>query len=86
MGGKKKGGGGKKKGAAAAPEEDDSIDKFFKYYKRRCTEYEVPKCGTIMEKYDLFLDEQEIPARFHVWSELGWAGTRAVMDGLRDAK
>ena len=39
MGGKKKGGGGKGKGKGAAPDEDDvSMDNFFKFYKRKCTE------------------------------------------------
>ena len=56
MGGKKKGGKGKGKGSAP-PEEDDSIEKFMKFYKRKCTEYEVAVCPVIREKYDAFTEE-----------------------------
>ena len=87
MGGKKKGGGGKSKGKGSAPpEEDDSIEKFMKFYRRKCNEYEVPVCPIIRDKYDLFTEEQEIPNRFHIWTELGWAGTRAIMDAMREVK
>ena len=55
MGGKKKGGGGGKgKKGAAPPEEDDSIDKFWKFYKKKTAELEVPVCSIIKEKYELF--------------------------------
>ena len=88
MGGKKKGGGGKAKGkGAAAPEGEDieaKIEKFYKQYKRKCTEYEVPICPIIREKIELFQDEQVIPDKFHIWTELGWAGARAIMDALRE--
>ena len=86
MGGKKKGGGKGKGKGSAPPEEDDSIDKFMKFYKKKCTELEIIQCPVIREKYDLFTEEQEIPTRFHIWTELGWAGTRAIMDSLRDVK
>lgn len=85
MGGKKKAGGGKGKGAAP-PEEDDSVDKFMKFYRRKCGELEVPLCPIIKDKYELFQEEQEIPTKFHIWTELGWAGTRAIMDALKEAK
>ena len=55
MGGKKKGGGGKK--GSAPPEEDDSIDKFAKFYKKKCAEYEVPQCPIIKQKMELWVDE-----------------------------
>ena len=37
-------------------------------------------------EYEVYQEEQEIPNKFHIWSELGWAGTRAIMDALKDAK
>ena len=86
MGGKKKGGGKSKGKGSAPPEEDDSIDKFWKFYKRKTNEFEVPVCPIIKEKYELFTEEQEIPIKFHIWTELGWAGTRAIMDALREVK
>jgi len=87
MGGKKKGGGGKGKGKGSAPpEEDDSIEKFWKFYKKKSAEFEVAICPIIKDKFDLFIDEQEVPTRFHVWTELGWPGTRAIMDALREVK
>lgn len=51
MGGKKKGGGGKGKGKGAAPDEDDvSMDNFFKFYKRKCTELEIAQSPIIKDK------------------------------------
>ena len=55
MGGKKKGGGGKGKGKGSAPaEEDYSVDKFWKFYKRKIAEYELTVCPIIKDKYELF--------------------------------
>ena len=86
MGGKKKGGGKGKGKGSAPPEEDDSIDKFMRQYKRNCGEYEIVPCSIIKEKYELFTEEGEIPVKFHIWTELGWAGTRAIMDAMRTVK
>ena len=86
MGGKKKGGGGGKGKGAAIAEEDDSVDKFWRKYKKLTTELEIAICPVIKEKYDLFTDEQEVPTKFHIWTELGWPGTRAIMDALIDVK
>ena len=90
MGGKKKGGGGKAKGKGAAVAEGEDIevviDKLFKLYKRKCNEFDVSICPIIKEKIELFQEEQVVPDKFHVWTELGWAGTRAIMDTLRDHK
>lgn len=85
MGGKKKAAGKKSKNSAP-PEEDDSIEKFQKHYKKKVTEFDVPQCQIIKDKLDLFFEDQEIPTRFHIWTELGWAGTRAIMDALREVK
>lgn len=54
MGGKKKGGGKGKGKGSAPPEEDDSIDKFYRFYRKKVVEYEVPICPIIKEKYELF--------------------------------
>ena len=85
MGGKKKGGGGKKK-AAAAVEEEDYVNQFWKIYRKKYAEYEVPCSTIIKEKYDLYVDENETPTKFHIWQELGWAGTRAIMDAMKESK
>ena len=37
----------------------------------------------IKEKYELYQEEQEKITKFHIWEEMGWAGTRALMDSLR---
>ena len=58
MGGKKKAGGKGKGKGSAPPEEDDSIDKFWKFYKKKCTEYEVTVCPIIKDKIELFTEEQ----------------------------
>lgn len=87
MGGKKKGGGKAKGKGSAPPEEDDSIDKFYKFYKRKATELEIAICPIIKDKYEMFLeDPSDIPEKFHIWTELGWPGTRAIMDALREVK
>lgn len=90
MGGKKKGGGkGKGKGKSSAESEEDialQIEQFFRVYKKKYTEYDVAMCQAMKDKKDLFDEDQEIPAKFHIWQELGWPGTRAIMDALRDTK
>ena len=37
----------------------------------------------VKEKYELFGEEGEKISKFHIWDEMGWAGTRALMDSLR---
>ena len=90
MGGKKnKGGGGKGKSKGSAEDEDMTlkmIEGFWKFYKKNCTALEIPVCPIIRDKYDAWVEEQEIPNKFHIWTELGWAGTRSIMDALRDSK
>ena len=73
----------KKKGKAD-DEEDDSVNQLFKIYKtKKCPEYGVDPLKYIKEKYDLFQEEGEKITKFHIWEEMGWAGTRALMDSLR---
>jgi len=82
MGAKKKAP-AKKKGKAE--EEDDvSVDQFWKQYKtKKCPEYGVDVLKYVKEKYELYQEEQEKITKFHIWEEMGWAGTRALMDSLR---
>lgn len=40
----------------------------------------------IKEQYVEYEDEDEKISKLHLWEELGWQGTRAVMDALRAAK
>ncbi len=87
MGGKKKGGGGKGKGKGSAPDvEDDSVERFWKFYKKKVNEYELTVCPRVKDMYENFVEEAEVPTKFHIWSELGWPGTRAIMDALREVK
>jgi hypothetical protein len=80
MGGKKKAAkGGKKK----EEEEDLSVEHFWKAYKKKVIELECVSSKILKEKYDLFLEEEEVITKFHFWEELGWAGVRAIMDSLR---
>lgn len=83
MGAKKKAGGGKKKAGPAEEENDVSVEQFWKHYQKQCKELVVPVQKSLREKMDLFFEEEEKPEKFHVWEELGWAGTRAIMDSLR---
>jgi hypothetical protein len=32
---------------------------------------------------ELYTDEGEKITKFHIWEEMGWAGTRALMDSLK---
>jgi len=82
MGAKKKAGGGKKKAANAEDEEDISVDVFYKAYKKKCTDLGVEASKQIKAKYEEYQEEGEKIAKFHFWEELGWAGTKAIMDAL----
>lgn len=83
--------GGKKKAAKAGKkkdeEEDLSVEHFYKAYKKKITEFDPPVtlCKAIKEKYDNFLEEEEVITKFHLWDELelGWSGVKAIMDALR---
>ena len=79
--------GGKKKAAAKGKKKDEeqdlSVEHFWKAYKKKILEYEVPLSKILKEKYDLFVEEEEVITKFHFWEELGWPGTRAIMDSLR---
>ncbi len=86
MGGKKKGGGKKKAAKAAVDEEDKTVQNFMRYYKKRCTELGVDPLKKIRDEYQMVEDgDQEVIAKFHFWDELGWAGTRAIMEALKEA-
>jgi hypothetical protein len=55
-------------------------------YRKKCTELQVEPLKKIKEDYDEYEagDAENIP-KFHFWDELGWNGTRAIMDALREA-
>lgn len=83
MGAKKKAP-AKKKAGKAEDEEDVSVDLFWKQYKtKKCPEFGVDPVKYVKEKYDLYQEEQEKITKFHIWEEMGWAGTRALMDSLK---
>ena len=83
MGGKKKAAAKKGKGPADA-EEDVSVDLFMKNYRKKCLELEVPVCDIIKAKFDLYQeDPNDKITKFHIWKELGEAGTRAIFESLR---
>ena len=84
MGAKAKKGGKKSKGGGKKDEQEDlSVEHFWKAYKKKVAELECVQSKIIKEKYDLFLEEEEVITKFHIWEELGWAGVRAIMDSLR---
>lgn len=86
MGGKKKGGGKKKAAKAAVDEEDRTVHNFMRNYKKKAGELGVDVLRNLREQYELVeAGEQEVIAKFHFWDELGWAGTRAIMDSLKEA-
>jgi hypothetical protein len=89
MGGKKAKAGAKKKAAKAdVDEEDKTVHNFMKYYKKKTAELGVEVVKSIKDSYELY-DSGEMTEpgiqKFHLWAELGWAGTRAIMDALREA-
>jgi hypothetical protein len=80
MGGKKKAAkGGKKK----EEEEDLSVEHFWKAYKKKVAELECVASKIVKEKYEQYVEEEEVISKFHLWEELGWAGVKAIMDSLR---
>lgn len=83
MGAKKKAA-AKKKGGKAEEEEDLTVDQFYKIYRtKKCPELEVEPLKYIKEKMELYTEEGEKITKFHIWEEMGWAGTRALMDSLK---
>ena len=84
-GGKGKGKGGKKKGAQ--PEEEDlSMEKFMAIYTKKCKELDIVPSKVLKEKYEFCLEEGEKITKIHLWEELGWVGTRAIMDALKQVQ
>jgi hypothetical protein len=82
MGAKKKAA-AKKKGGKDE-EEDISVDQFWKTYKsKKCPELGVEVLKYVKEKFGLYEEEGEKITKFHIWEEMGWAGTRALMDSLK---
>lgn len=83
MGAKKKAP-AKKKAGGKDDEEDISVDQFWKTYKsKKCPELGVEVLKYVKEKFELYGEEGEKITKFHIWEEMGWAGTRALMDSLK---
>jgi hypothetical protein len=57
-----------------------------KAYGKLCKELGLTQQKYLKEKYELYQEEEEKIEKFHLWEELGWAGTRAIMDSLRAVK
>ena len=86
--------GGKKapaKKAAAGGEGDEDpaivVQKFWKYYRANVKElgFEKPS-PQIKDLIMKFEEDEELPKKFHLWDELGWAGVKAITDALNQAK
>jgi len=89
MGGKKKpakggGKGGGKKGAKAPEEEIPYLQNFMSAYRKECAKYEdLTMCDQIKKMYEEAEEEGETEIKkFHIHRELGWEGTKAMMDAL----
>ena len=55
-----------------------------KVYKKKCGELEVPVCDILKQKYDLYLeDNADKITKFHIWKELGEAGTKAIFESMK---
>jgi len=83
MGAKKKAGKKGKNKAAAAEEEDLSMEKFMNVYGKKCKELDIVPSKILKEKYEYCIEEGEKITKIHLWEELGWVGTRAIMDALK---
>lgn len=87
MGAKKKGGkkgGGKKGGKKSADDEEDiSTEKFWKLYRKKCTEYETDVCKEIKKLWEAKEENGTDIQKLHLWDELGWPGVKAITDALK---
>ena len=87
MGGKGKKAPAKKAGGKEGDEEDNSVPNFWKTYRKKVIEYGFekpsPAIKELMAKFD---EDEEIPKKFHLWEELGWAGVKAITDSLTAVK
>jgi hypothetical protein len=87
MGGKKKGGDKPKKTAAGAEDDINYLDIFWSAYRKEVAKYEeVPVCDQIRKMYDEATEEGEQITKLHIHKELGWEGTKAIMDALIASK
>jgi hypothetical protein len=85
MGGKKKGGDKPKKAAASNEEDERFVENFWGAYRKEVQKYEdLTVCDQIKSMIDEALEEGEKVTKFHIHKELGWEGTRAIMDALRN--
>ena len=75
---------GPKKSAAAAQgdEEDVSCDKFYKEYRKNCVLLECPVNPRMKEMYEEYVEEGKQISKIHLWTELGWQGTKAIIEAM----
>ena len=73
-----------KKAAAAAggDEEDVSCDKFYKEYRKNCQLLECQVNPRVREMYEEYVEEGKLINKMHVWNEIGWQGTKAIVDAM----
>ena len=77
MGGKKKGG-GKKGGGKKEDEDDVSVDNFFKFYKKFCTELGCTPSPTIKEKYEEYCDEGTVISKVSIELDNRWRAVSSL--------
>mmetsp|Transcript_7396 Transcript_7396/g.8930 ORF Transcript_7396/g.8930 Transcript_7396/m.8930 type:complete len:228 (+) Transcript_7396:29-712(+) len=73
-----------KKGGAAAggDEEDVTTEVFFKNYRKNCLSLEIPVNARMKELYEEYVEEGKVISKIHLWDELGWQGTKAIVEAL----
>jgi hypothetical protein len=89
MGGKKKGGGDKKAAKKGGAEDDiNYLEDFMKMYRKEVQKYEdLTMCDQIKKMYEQAVEDGETEIdKFHIHRELGWEGTKAIMDALTNSK
>lgn len=88
MGGKKKGGAKKAapKAKGAVDEDDQSMENFWKFYKKKCAELECEVSKSVKKKMEAYMEDPDDKMRsLHLWEELGWVGTKAITDCLKQS-
>ena len=83
MGAKKKAPAKEKKGKGGPDEDDVSVDNFWKAYRKKCVEYGCDVSKQIKGAYENYQEEGETIKKFHFWEELGWVGTKAIVEALK---
>ena len=56
-----------------------------KFYRKKCVELQCDMSKRIKEQYEEYLEEGDPIKKLHIWEEIGWQGTRAMMEALKQA-